>query len=555
MEDDPINIDGVTKLDVPEDELYYMSWSPEKRLNVKAGERVLQQIRDDPGLVTAQLRDAWTAARVSASDAGSAGQAFAEVVKNMWWAFGVCQQYKDHKLSLEAWSRMYDAGLPDLVLDIIMATDFWTLPQSNAVGHLFDIHTRIAWSSQHSYQPFRQRVLSHSDALWTAMWNNRDIIASWHSDKPPVANLQEHPSVQALVIYFVLYRQTETPLAPSSHMPHFSLHAWTTAKCRSMYFDTVYLCDDGVIGPTLRNPTFIDEAIIDGIGIGPCYARLADLLRGEGPWQWDRPDEVERALNFFDSLLHVDTPEHRELVVGAGRHRIPHLVATIAKKYALSGGLRTYPRFYNFAFSIIAKAIQYDLIMRSSSERMESLVVPGEDLILILSCSIDVLAVHGNDESTLDKARPAYDSVKEGLLVCVQAYYDWALKIKGQPRGTTTALERDLLCGLQRGAQEHWWPSLRALTAAKRRCEGRNKDMAKFGTLWKGFGALLGCNIKRERDRDASEAANRCVRIECEYHRKPAEKRLLRCKGCGVFYCSRDCQVAFVFIEDIGYAD
>ncbi|KZV64986.1 hypothetical protein PENSPDRAFT_148000 [Peniophora sp. CONT] len=126
----------------------------------------------------------------------------------------------------------------------------------------------------------------------------------------------------------------------------------------------------------------------------------------------------------------------------------------------------------------------------------------------------------------------------------MQVYYDWAKKIKEKAPGIASALETDLLAGMRRGAQEHWWHSLRALNAAKRRCETRNEDFVRFGTLWKGFGALLGCDAKRERERDASEAAGRCTRLECEYHRKPTGKQLSRCKGCGVYYCSRECQVA-----------
>lgn len=125
----------------------------------------------------------------------------------------------------------------------------------------------------------------------------------------------------------------------------------------------------------------------------------------------------------------------------------------------------------------------------------------------------------------------------------MQWYYEWVKTIKDKPN-TTTARETELLSGLRIGMEEHWWPSLRALTAAKRRCEGRNEEMIRFGTLWKGFGALLGCDARRERERDASEAAGRCTRLECEFNRKPAGKPLSRCKGCGVHYCSRECQIA-----------
>ncbi|KZV64988.1 hypothetical protein PENSPDRAFT_147944 [Peniophora sp. CONT] len=124
----------------------------------------------------------------------------------------------------------------------------------------------------------------------------------------------------------------------------------------------------------------------------------------------------------------------------------------------------------------------------------------------------------------------------------MKIYYDWAKDIMRKEPGTITALEANLLSGLRRGAEEHWWPSLRTLNTAKRRCEARNEDFVKFGTLWKGFGALLGCDIRRERERDALDAAGRCTRLECEYHRTPTGQQLLRCKGCGVYYCSRECQ-------------
>ena len=122
-------------------------------------------------------------------------------------------------------------------------------------------------------------------------------------------------------------------------------------------------------------------------------------------------------------------------------------------------------------------------------------------------------------------------------------YYGSVKTLEEIPRDKITKLHSELLAGLKRGAAEHWWPSLRRIEAAKKRCDGRNKDIVQYSSLWKGFGALLGCDPKHERHQEAQEAAGRCARSDCEHHRRPSKKQLLRCKGCGVYYCSRDCQV------------
>ena len=49
--------------------------------------------------------------------------------------------------------------------------------------------------------------------------------------------------------------------------------------------------------------------------------------------------------------------------------------------------------------------------------------------------------------------------------------------------------------------------------------------------------------------REAEEAVGRCARLECEYHKKPSRENLMRCKGCGVYYCSRDCQIKCVLLR------
>ncbi|KZV64987.1 hypothetical protein PENSPDRAFT_147939 [Peniophora sp. CONT] len=279
------------------------------------------------------------------------------VVKDIYRAFDICQSEKRHKLSLDAWSRMYDAGLPDLVQDIVMQPRFWTLPRPSVIGHLFDTQMQIAYFSYHSYQSFCPRVLSRADALWTAMWKNRQLIADWSTDRPAKHSLREHPVIQALVIYYVLHRHGEALVTLSSHMPHFSLYAWTVAEFQTEHFRSVYLCGDALRGPSYDPSIFVREAIINGVGVDACFTRLAEVLRGEDPWHWDSLGDLKESLHIFSGLLHGNTPETMTFVIGAGHHRIPSLAATIAKKHALAGGLRANPRFYNSTFSLIMQVL------------------------------------------------------------------------------------------------------------------------------------------------------------------------------------------------------
>ncbi|KZV64985.1 hypothetical protein PENSPDRAFT_656136 [Peniophora sp. CONT] len=508
--------------------------------------RLCEQIKVDAARVTAQLRTAWgivSAAMTADHEAVTFDDlaSFEILVKDIYLAIESCQQNEEDKLSIEDWSRVYDAGLPDLLQDIVMEEHFFSLPSPLVIGYIFDTHMRISYPSDDWATLHGTRVLQRSNDLWAALWKNRERISRWPPNRP-ANNTGEHPVIQALMTHHLLHRFTKTPVSSSSHIHHYALYAWAKAEAPTADFTYVFFCETGLNGPSYSPTAFIREAIIDGAGVDVCFARLAAVLRGDAPWHWDHLDNLRSSLSLFGGLiLHGDMPESTSLVVAAGQHRVPQLVVSIAKQHALAGGLRACPAFYNAAFSLIIKATQYDCVANWSGEHRDSLLVPGDDVLAISACAIDLLAMHGEESGMTKNARAALVSVVNFLYSVLRMYYDRVKSIKGN--SNVPALQAELIAGLQRGAKNHWWPSLRRIEAAKRQCDARNENIVQYSALWKGFGALLGCDAKLERQREAREAAGRCTRPDCEYNKKPSKKQLLRCKGCGVFYCSRDCQV------------
>lgn len=111
-------------------------YDDDRKLNPASGERAWMEIKSNPKLVTTRLEDTWAAVSTLVASGGKGSGAdnalnmFARAVKDIYYALGVCQEDKQHaQLSLEVWSRMYDAGLPDLMQDIIMQSCLWSLPR------------------------------------------------------------------------------------------------------------------------------------------------------------------------------------------------------------------------------------------------------------------------------------------------------------------------------------------------------------------------------------------------------------------------------------------
>ena len=140
----------------------------------------------------------------------------------------------------------------------------------------------------------------------------------------------------------------------SSHMHHYALYAWATAKAPTADFNYVFFCETGLEGPGYSPTVFIREAIINGVGVDACFSRLAAILRSDPPWRWDHIDHLRSALSLFGSLIqHGEEAESLILVESAGRHRISQLAVNIAKGHSLTGGLRASPAFYNGVFCLL----------------------------------------------------------------------------------------------------------------------------------------------------------------------------------------------------------
>ncbi|VDC07887.1 unnamed protein product [Peniophora sp. CBMAI 1063] len=518
------------------------------------GEAALLLIKRAPNIVTAQLRGAWNvvsahvASGATESELHDALDQFALVVKDVYYALGVCQQDEAHdKLSLQVWSRMYDAGLPDLMQDIIMQSTFWTLPRPIIVNYLFAIHVAVSFSSHLEYAPLRPRVLARSDTLWAAMWDNRHLIAAWLEVRPAHlgSNSKEIPPVQMLLLYHALYQAEKIPVTITSRMPHFALYAWATAECQSERFSAVYACDNGPNHPATEAERFLREVVVGGVGIEACMARLEEVLRGEEPWQWSRLEDVKECVRIFSVLMRPSTPESLALLGSAGQHCIPHLLTGIARKYALQDGLRECPIFYHSTFLMMDRFTLYDLATKRFAAESRPLLISGEDIIAMMACAIDLMAAHGSDPDLDKDAETTIPLIESFITVKVEQEHKWAESVQNAPLGSLSKQDTEIIAGYRRGMEKHWWPSLRAISLAKRRCKTVPEDLVRLGTLWTGFGALLGRDARRELERDNKNRASRCTRLECEFNRKPGdtEKPFMSCKGCRVAYCSRECQV------------
>ncbi|VDB87169.1 unnamed protein product [Peniophora sp. CBMAI 1063] len=514
------------------------------------GKNLHELFKSDPASLTTLLRDTWASVCApSPSDSDNilleTIDSFAQLAKDLYNVTNDCEEDRAG-FGLDDWSALHDAGLFDLIQDILTDDRFFSAEQRAVpAAHMFHTYCILSYPNDEWGRLYGSRALRRSEALWTTFWHHRRRIAEWPLDDY-IQKTGNHPVVQILVTHSILRSVAEKSVPRSSCMNYYALHAWATASFPTQDFKHIFFCAIGQ-DPWNDKSLFIREGVIDGVGIDPCMTRLAAVLRGEEPWRWTSLNDLRCAMTLFSGLTHDDsesTPETSRMVVSAGQHGIPHLVVSIVKKHALAHGLSANPAFYNGAFTLLSMSIRHDYLSRHSAEADGALVISGEDVAIILSCAIELLALHGAESEPSDGTRKAMISVVNFLSPVLQSYYKWIKEIKSSAPDSVSPLESELLAGLKRGAADHWWPSLRRLDLAKHQCEGRNEHIVQFSMLWKGFGALLGCDAKQERQRDAQQAAGRCARLACEYNRKPSETQLLRCKGCGVYYCSRDCQVA-----------
>ncbi|KZV64989.1 hypothetical protein PENSPDRAFT_147915 [Peniophora sp. CONT] len=326
----------------------------------KAVRRVATQFETDTAVVTARLYDAWKAAcDLTATPAGVASvddslDVFAKLVRGLYYDFNAWAKGEKYPSNLECWSRMYDAGFPDLVQDIIMHDKFWLLSRPDTIETLLKLQLAIAIHTDRSYQSFIPRLLSRSDALWAAMWRSRILITNSITVGFATPSERDHPSVMLLLMHYHLHELNNSPVPLGSYMWRYSLYAWTTiATFPSQNFKRVFLCDPGVRGSSYDPVIFTREPIGD-IDTHACMSRLADVLRGEDQWHWNSIADLQGSLSFFSNLMiqcHAD--EAMAFAISASQHRIPHLVAVIAKKHALAGGLRANPVVYSSTFSLV----------------------------------------------------------------------------------------------------------------------------------------------------------------------------------------------------------
>ncbi|KZV64984.1 hypothetical protein PENSPDRAFT_147831 [Peniophora sp. CONT] len=179
--------------------------------SVKPLEHLREELKSDATPVTARLRTSWNTVSAEVTlDAGGPGadtlDSFGEIVKDIYHGVEACQQDEENAMSSEDWSQVYNAGLPDLILDMIMENHFFSLPRPYLVEWILNIHLRLSYINDDWVKTHGSRALQRLDALWAAFWDNRHRITDWSSHRPP--GIGEHPILQALEVYHSIHELT-----------------------------------------------------------------------------------------------------------------------------------------------------------------------------------------------------------------------------------------------------------------------------------------------------------------------------------------------------------
>ncbi|VDB94875.1 unnamed protein product [Peniophora sp. CBMAI 1063] len=402
-------------------------------------------------------------------------------------------------------------GLLELYQDIILWPGFFSQDRL-VLENILDGFAVVI--SMTPIEHVRTRLRPGAPRVWAHIWKNKFQYPLWgsRSEDGLVDGAEPGPdassaTVMLLQAYQGLYESVEEFAPVSTFIPQTVLYIWSRYDGHTSDF----LMLDHVLNHVSRSLLFrsessdalLREAIVDtNIGLDAFFNRLDSEI------QFAHKLSEANLLDTYIGLLMLIDAKTFDLMPYLSKYQVVHHVLMALMDDRLLVKWPSLIQTWLRVFPVLRIAAQYFITNGT-------IVISGEDTIAFMSVSLTALVAEKR-VSELNR-----QGIEECLSVNMQDYYRIA-KIAG--------------------ARTHWWPTLSKLRKAKR-IEPNHQSLFD---LWVGFGAVLGLDANRERQRHEEEERTRCSWRECPHRGnavqdKPTTKK---CTGCAeTRYCSRECQL------------